>query len=135
MTTTDMVSAIFAEARELQDEALRLLKQGDLRDAAENSWLAVKRATNALILARTGQEPETTRDTTTALLWLVHADKAVEPLDESYCIYLECLHHECFDLGLCEPGSLAERYIRETAQYIDDAAALAHCRGGNSQGE
>ena len=135
MTTTDMVSAIFAEARVLQDEALRLLEQGDLRNAAENSWLAVKRATNALILARTGEEPETTQDTSTALLWLVHADKAVDPLDESYAVYHVYLHQDCFNLGLCEPESAAEQCIRETAQYIDDAAALAHCRGGNSQGE
>lgn len=135
MTTTDVVSDIFAEARELKDEALRLLEQGDLRNAAESSWLAVKRATNALILGRTGEEPETTRDTTTALLWLVHADKAVDPLDESYALYEGYLHHECFDLGLCEPGSMAELYIQETAQYIDDAEALAHCRAGNGQGE
>ena len=135
MTTTDLASAAFAEARVLQDEALRLLEQGELRNAAENSWLAVKRATNALILARTGQEPETTRDTTTALLWLVHADKAVEPLDESYAVYHVYLHQDCFNLGLCDPDSEAERYIRETAQYIDDADALAHCRGGNGQGE
>lgn len=131
MTTTDIVSAIFAEARALQDEALRLLEQGDIRNAAENSWLAVKRATNALILARTGEEPETTHDTTGGLLWLVPADKAVDPLVDTYAVYHGYLHQECFDLGLCDPESEAERYIRETAEYIDAAEALAPGRAGN----
>ena len=35
------------------------------------------------------------------------------------------LHGECFYLGLCDPVSITERRIRETADYIDDAEALA----------
>ena len=135
MTTTDVVSNIFAEARALQDEALRLLEQDDLRNAAESSWLAAKRATNALILARTGQEPETTRDASYGLRLLSLSDEAVEPLVDDYYLRLGYLHQDCFDLGLCGPASVAGWCIRETAQYIDDAAALAHCRGGNNQGE
>ena len=135
MTTTVVVSDIFAEARALLDEALRLLEQDDLRNAAEKSWQSAKRATDALILARTGQEPETARDTSYGLRLLSLSDEAVEPLVDSYAVYHVYLHQDCFNLGLCDPDSEAERYIRETAQYIDDAAALAHCRGGNSQGE
>lgn len=38
-TTTDRISAIFADARAVHDDALRLLEAGDIRDAAEKAWL------------------------------------------------------------------------------------------------
>ena len=66
-TTTDRVSAIFADARAVHADALRLLEAGDIRDAAEKAWCATKRATDALILARTGVEPEFSSDTTRGL--------------------------------------------------------------------
>ena len=56
MLATDRVPAIFADARSLHVEALQLLEAGDIRDAAEKAWCATKRATDALILARTGTE-------------------------------------------------------------------------------
>ena len=58
MVATDRISAIFADARAVHADALRLLATGDIRDAAEKAWCATKRATDALILARTGVEPE-----------------------------------------------------------------------------
>ena len=58
MTLTADVSVIFADARQVHAEALERLTQGDIRDAAEKAWLATLRATNALILAHTGEEPE-----------------------------------------------------------------------------
>ncbi len=36
------------------------------------------------------------------------------------------LHGNCFYLGLCDPVDTAERRIRETADYISDAEALAY---------
>ena len=35
------------------------------------------------------------------------------------------LHGQCFYLGLCEPVSEAERRIRETIDYVQDAENLA----------
>ena len=57
MLATDPVSTIFDDARSLHAEALRLLEAGDIRDAAEKAWCATKRAIDALILERTGEEP------------------------------------------------------------------------------
>ena len=53
-TIQDQVDEIFADARRMQTQAVERLEAGDLRDAAEKAWCATKRATDALILARTG---------------------------------------------------------------------------------
>ena len=55
MLATDRVSAIFADARSLHADALRLLEAGDIRDAAEKAWCATKRATDALIISAHGR--------------------------------------------------------------------------------
>ena len=55
MVATDRVSDIFADARAVHADALRLLESGDIRDAAEKAWCATKRATDGLILARTAR--------------------------------------------------------------------------------
>ena len=55
-TSTDLVEAIFQDARELQADALEMLSMGKIRNAAEKAWGATKRATDALILSRTGEE-------------------------------------------------------------------------------
>ena len=60
MTTTYEVEALFADARSLYESALRQMDQGDIRDAAEKAWCATKRATDALLLARTGEDPAVT---------------------------------------------------------------------------
>ena len=49
-----------------------MFEAGDVRDAAEKAWCATKRATDALILARTGREPETSRETSQELRNLIH---------------------------------------------------------------
>ena len=60
MVMTDRIAQIFRDARELQASAAERLDQGDIRGAAEKAWGAAKRATDALILAGTGREPERT---------------------------------------------------------------------------
>jgi hypothetical protein len=60
MVATDRVRQIFADARALQADALEMLDQGRIRNAAEKAWGATKRATGTLVLARTGEEPERT---------------------------------------------------------------------------
>lgn len=61
MVATDRTRELFADARELHGDALEMLELEEVRnDAAEKAWGATKRATDALILARTGEEPERT---------------------------------------------------------------------------
>ena len=125
MVATDRVSSIFADARAVHADALRLLDAGDIRDAAEKAWCATKRATDALILARTGIEPEISSETTRGLGTLAAEDQAVRPLRRRYFSRQSELHGACFYLGACEPLEEVERRIRQTAEYISDAARIA----------
>ena len=105
--------------------------QDDLRDAAEKAWCATKRATDALILARTGVEPEQSPDTSRGLVRLARVDGAINPLIGRYYSRQGHLHGTCFYLGECEPVNEVERRIRETVDYVDDAARLAGFSSAN----
>ena len=67
MTTTTDVAQVFADAREMYLAALSRLSEGDIRDASEKAWCAAKRATDALVLARSGELPERSTDTGSSL--------------------------------------------------------------------
>ena len=127
MVATDRAREIFAAARALQADALDMLAQGRLRNAAEKAWGAAKRATDALVLARTGEEPERTPATSRALMELAAADEGVRQarLVARYYTRQGQLHGDCFYLGLCEPTEETDRRIRETVRYIEDAERLA----------
>ena len=125
MVVTDRVSAIFTDARAIHADALRQLESGDIRDAAEKAWCATKRATDALILARTGVEPQISSHTTRGIAALAGQERAAESLRRRYFSRQGELHGACFYLGVCEPADEVERRIRETANYISDAASLA----------
>ena len=125
MLATDRISAIFADARAVHADALRLLEAGDISDAAEKAWRATKRATDALILARTGLDPIISSDTPRGLARLATNDYAVRPLRKRYHVTLGYLYETCFSLGICEPIDEVECLIRQTADYIGDAARLA----------
>ena len=126
MTITADVQRIFADARQVHAEAVERLEQGDIRDAAEKAWCATLRATNALILARTGEEPLRTPQTSVQLDRLVRSDRQrFQTLVGRYLSRQTRLHGDCFYLGICEPRDEIERRIRETIQYIQDAEALA----------
>ena len=116
-------AAIFADARDVHAQALERLEHGDIRDAAEKAWCATKRATDALILARTGEEPETTAMTTEGLLALAMRSDIFENLVGRYFTRISYLHGTCFYNGMCGPDT--ERRIRETVDYIGDAQRLA----------
>lgn len=126
-TSTDRVGEIFRDARELQANALEMLAQGRVRNAAEKAWGATKRASDALILARTGEEPERTPETGHGLVVLSSLDEAVEAagLVARYYTRQGHLHGTCFYNGLCGPLEETERRVRETSDYIDDAQRLA----------
>lgn len=125
MVATDRVTEIFADARAMQAEALRQWAAGDIRDSAEKAWCATKRATDALILARTVVEPEQSPDTTRGLVRLARTDSAVSPLIGRYFSRQGHLHGTCFYMGECGPVDEVERRIRQTADYINDAENLA----------
>ena len=124
-TATDRVSEIFADARTLQDSAVQKFREGDIRDAAEKAWCAAKRAADALILARTGFEPEATHQTSRELGRLATGNPSVKSLLSRYYSRQAALHGNCFYLGNCESIDETERRIRETLDYIEDAESLA----------
>ena len=125
MVATDRISAIFSDARSVQADALRLLEAGDIRDAAEKAWCATKRATDALILARTEEEPQISSDTSRGIAALATQDQAFRRLRRRYHSRQSTLHGDCFYLGICEPFDDVERRIRQTADYITDAERLS----------
>ena len=114
-------------ARTLQADALGLLAQGDVRNAAEKAWGATRKATDALVLARAGEEPERTPESAQGLLMLQAKDDLVRKarMVGRYYTRQGHLHGECFYAGLCEPIEGTERRIRMTADHIDDAERLA----------
>ena len=94
---------------------------------AEKAWCATKRATDALVLARTGEEPELSRQTAQELRKLQGEDPAVRQynLRGRYYTRQGALHGDCFYFGLCDPLDETERLIRETIDYVIAAEALA----------
>ena len=109
----------------MYESALERMAQGDVRDAAEKAWCATLLATNALILARTGDEPQRTPGTSIELGKLADRDRAIQSLTGRYYSRQGQLHGECFYLGLCEPVAQTERRIRDTIAYVQDAEVLA----------
>ena len=126
MVATDQVREIFADAHAMYDSALERWAAGDIRDAAEKAWRATLRATNALILARTGVEPEVTRDTALHLDQLGRQDQRVRILGGRYYSRQVRLHGDCFYLGIISDTDEIERRIRETIDYITDAEGFAY---------
>jgi hypothetical protein len=123
MAATSRVMEIFDDAREMHKSALERLEAGDLRDSAEKAWCATKRATDALILAHTGEEPGPTTLTSDGLDALARQDSNIKSLVGRYYSRIHQLHGSCFYVVLCNPDT--ERRIRETADYIQDAERLA----------
>ena len=117
---------IFQDAESLFVDSLEQLDAGKLRNAAEKAWGATLRATAALILARTGEEPERSDLTSRGLNALAQEDADVERrLVPRYYTRMGSLHGDCFYHGELEPRELLERRIRETGAYIQDARTMA----------
>ena len=125
MTTVEANAAnIFADARRMRDAALERMAAGDVRDAAEKAWCATVRATEALVLARTGQEPGTSTAASRRLKALSANDQPLRDIARSYLERQDVLHGECFYHDYCQPV-VTERLINETSDYILDAERLA----------
>ena len=125
MVTTDRVSELFADARTLHADALEMLDQGKLRNAAEKAWGATKRATDALVLARTGQEPQSAGGARRALLRLSNTSPGFDLFQGQYYMRSVLLHVNCFYDGNCEPEPEMTALIATTSAYIQDAESLA----------
>ena len=125
MLETERVGVIFADAWVLYEDALEELERGKLRNAAEKAWGATKRATDALVLAHTGQEPRTAGQTLRGLRALRREDPAFRQLEGRYNTRANALHGACFYDGLCEPEEELAEDIRETSDYIRDSEGLA----------
>ena len=127
MTTTSVdPTPIFTDARQMHAAALERMSLGDIRDASDKAWCAAKRATDALILARTDKLPPKSPDTTRSLLRLAQDNPELRNLLGDYTTRRDVLHGDCFYTGLCEPVDAIERLIRETADFIHTAERLAH---------
>ena len=72
MPQSERGNYLIADAWSLHQDALDMLSQGRLRNAAEKEWGATKRATDAVILGRTGREPGTTGITYRGIRGLRH---------------------------------------------------------------
>lgn len=125
MAITDEVQIIFADAKGVYSEAVKQLDTGDIRDAAEKAWCATKRATDALILAVTGEEPRTSRKTMEGIRRLRKDNPAMEPLRLQYAAKQTYLHGACFYDGDCEPVEDIVAEIRQTSAYIALAEEFA----------
>ena len=126
MTTTEInPTLIFADAHRMHSAALQRLDAGDIHDAADKAWCAAKRATDALILARTGRLPPKSPDTTRSLIRLAQDYPEMRGLLDRYAARRDILHGDCFYTGLCEPIDGIQRLIHETADFIQDAETLA----------
>ena len=122
-STQERVAELFTDARQVHSQAIERLEAGDVRDAAEKAWCAAKRATDALILAHTGEEPPTTAATSDNLDRLCRFNPQARILQGRYYSRIHHLHGMCFYSGYCNDDT--ERRIRETIAYITDAENLA----------
>ena len=124
-TTTDRVTELFEDAQTLYGDALEMLRQGKLRNAAEKAWGATKRSTDALVLAHTGNEPQSAGGARRALLRLGNTGPEFVAFHGLYSIRSELLHANCFYDGNCEPEPEMTALILATDSYIQDARNLA----------
>ena len=120
---------LFRNAERLYKEALKDLRKGRFRKAAENAWAATVRATEALLVARgySYEEVKWPSSRRRALDELAMRDPKVDELRmvERYGSRETFLHGSCFYEGMCEPLERNVRRIEETKRYIEDAKKLA----------
>ena len=126
MVATDRVRELFADARLMQmHEPWNGWQRMIPGTRQKKAWCATKRATDGLLLARTGREPQTPAQTAGGLRALAFQDARFQRLRSFYNTCVKELHSDCFYDGHCEPAEQLAETIRETGQYIGDAERLA----------
>ena len=130
MTTVEAnVALMFEDAHRLADAAQECMAAGEVRDAAEKTWCATLRATEAMVLARTGLEPGTSDETGLRLQELYSVDPEVWDFMTLYYYRQGVLRDECLCHGFWLP-EIIDDLVRETADYLRDAERLAHSPPG-----
>ena len=101
-----------------------------IRNADEKAW----GTTDALVLAKTGDEPERTTKTSRKLQSLEGQDHNVRMagLADRYDTRQGILNVDCFHLGICDPMDDTESRFRETGKYTDDSERLSAAAGRGS---
>ena len=130
MLETERGRVIMADAWALYADAIKMLDQGYIRNAAEKAWGAAKRATDALILERTGHEPQRSSQTSGGIRSLGQESEALASLRTRYSHHAHYVHGDCFYDGQCEPEDFFIGLIRSTDDYIRDAERLAEGADG-----
>ncbi len=128
MLEPERTAALFDDARLLYDEAMELLDLGKLRVAAEVAWGATKRATDALIVARTGRETSGTGQTSNGIRLLSYGAIEMAALRSRFRIRARVLHAECFYGGSRASLDVAAALIRGTRDYIRRAENMAQAQ-------
>ena len=116
--------ALIQDARAMQSSALRLLDDGDWRDAAEKTWCAARNATKALVLEV--DEAESHRSTKIEVAMRNIARRRGGDwitLRSLYADIVHFLHAEAFYEGAYTDD--VPEYIREGSEYIELAERLA----------
>ena len=126
MLQTNTVVELFQTAHHHHAQALDLLNQGQLRDAAAQAWNAALTATNALILSRTGQAPEDLRETDGQIRQFALDNPALRPILTHYRFLQDfLLHHtgmyDCF--SVLAGGITVD--IRDAGNYLREVEKLA----------
>ena len=126
LQTAITANALFQTAHHHHAQALELLDQGELRQAAALAWDATLAATNALLLARSGQAPADLRETDGQMQQFALDNPALRPLLTHYRQLQDfLLHHtgmyDCFSVLA---GGLAVD-IRDAGNYLREVEKLA----------
>ena len=124
MLETGRATTIFANARMLYLDALAEFDRVNSRNAAEDAW-GKPSATDALILARTGGETRTTRQTLLGIRQLFRERPGLQHLQLQYGYRSQILHDSCFYDGICGPEDVLTQDVRDTVYYAHDAERSA----------
>ena len=134
MRKTKKVNALFDEARANSADSLSRLNEAEkhwdrreLHRAAEKGWAATTQATNALVLAYCGVEPEASgnKDTYGALSHLIKEVPELKRMKDCYTGLLVSLYGLVLCDGSMDPLEDTIEDIRAAAAYVKDAERLA----------
>ena len=125
MLALERVKELLSEAWALYDEAVELLEQRNLRFAAGKAWNASEKAANALILERTGQEPQNPNETSVGISYLGEEGPGQNDFRSRFASQFENLYGDCYIDNHCEPEDYHEEMIRNTDSFIREAERLA----------
>ena len=127
MVATDESRALMMDARQIHESAIERMNAGDIRDAAEKAWCAVKRSTDALILAKTGEAQPRPTNTSAGIKELSHSRRGQYiTIRRRFSDTARYLHTDCFYNGHCEPIEFVRELILEVRDHINDCERMSN---------